>query len=278
MSPMRLRSFVSPGGALRTGLALSVLLGGALALDASRPRVADGVTVCAANDPALAEVSARRFAAHPPHGGATETGAQAVTATFQVSNFVFNADGNAATAIDTVRINTGESVRFNWVAGIHSTTSGNASDLDAGSLWDLPLDVVNPTQVVAFPNAGTFPFFCVYHSLFNMAGVVVVTAPAGVGPQGQPKVGFVAPPSPNPTRGEVSVRFAVASAGHARVTAFDAGGRAIATLFDQDVAPGTYSATWIGKSGAGERLAPGAYFLRLSAPGVHETRRITVVR
>ena len=74
------------------------------------------------------------------------------------------------------------------------------------------------------------------------------------------------------------MRFAVTQAGHARVTAFDASGRAVATVFDGDVAPGTISATWTARSGTGERLAPGSYFLRLAATGVHETRRITLVR
>ena len=49
-------------------------------------------------------------------------------------------------------------------------------------------------------------------------------------------------------------------------------------LFDRDVTPGTYSAAWTGESAAGERLAPGTYFLRLTAPGVRDARRITIVR
>jgi plastocyanin len=279
MSPLSLRPYVSfRGRALRSVLAVVVLLGAVLALGASsRPRTPGGVTLCGVNDPGMAEASARFYAAHPPHGGAT--GAQAVTAVFSVSNWIFDADGDPLTQVDTVRINVGESVQFNWISGLfHNTTSGNAGDLNAGSLWSLPTDALHPTQVVQFNSAGTFPFHCTNHAFLDMLGVVVVKATAGVGPASPLKMGFSSSPSPNPTRGDLAVRFAVAQAGRAQVTAFDAGGRAVATLFDRDVTPGTYSAAWTGRSGAGERLAPGAYFLRLTAPGVRDSRRITIVR
>jgi plastocyanin len=224
----------------------------------------------------MAEVSGRYFAASPARGGAT--GAQAVTATFQVVNFAFNADGNTLTQVDTVHINVGESVQFNWVTGTHTTTSGNPNDLDAGSRWNLPLDLTHQVQVVQFDTAGVYPFFCNFHTLFNMAGVVVVKATAGVGPGARAGAGFVSSPTPNPSAGDVAVRFAVTQTGRARVTAFDASGRAIATVFDRDVTPGAYSAAWTGRSGAGERLAPGTYFLRLTAPGVSQARRVVLVR
>ena len=279
MSLLPLRPFVSSrGNAVRYGLALAVLIGAALALGASRPRTPEGVTICGVNDQGMAEASAQFFAAHPPHGGAT--GAQAVTAVFNVSNYIFDADGNPLTQVDTVNINEGESVQFHWVSGLfHDTVSGNPTDLDAGSLWSLPTDQLHPNQVVVFNTAGTYPFFCSNHgSFFNMVGVVVVKATTGVSPTSQPKAGFVSSPSPNPTRGDLAVRFAVAQAGHAQVSAFDAGGRSVATLFDREVTPGTYSAAWAGESGTGERLAPGTYFLRLTAPGVRDSRRITIVR
>ena len=277
MNPLPLRDQVSRRNALRLGLGLAVLLGGALALGASRPRSAQGVTVCGAEDPAaMAAASRTYFAAHPAHGGAPQ--ALAAAATVNVQNFIFNSDGNALTPIDTVRISVGESIQFTWINGTHTTTSGNSGDLDAGSRWNLPVDLTHPTQVVAFNTAGTFPFFCQIHTFSNMKGVVVVTDPAGVGPPARVGAGFVSPPAPNPSRGGVTVRFAVTQAGRARVTAFDAGGRAVATIFDGQVTPGTFTAAWTGRSGAGERLAPGSYFLRLNAPGVRETRRVTLVR
>jgi plastocyanin len=277
MIPSSLRPYVSRGKALRAGLALAVLLGAALALGASQPRTTDGVTVCAANDPAMGEARAQFFAAHPPHGGAT--GVQAVTAVYNVSNYIFDADANLLTQVDTVKINVGESVQFHWVSGIfHTTVSGHSTDIDAGSLWNLPVDALHPDQFVVFNTAGTFPFFCLSHGdFFNMVGVVVVKTTAGVGPGGQDKVGFASSPAPNPSRGGFAVRFAVAQAGRAQVTAFDAAGRSVATLFDRDVAPGTYSAAWAGRSGAGGQLAPGTYFLRLTAPGVSDMRRITII-
>lgn len=278
MSPLPLLPAVPSRTARRLGGALLLMLAGAATLGAGGTRAPQGVTLCATGDAGMAAASAGWFAAHPAHGP-VPTSANVVTATFKVQNFMFNADNNPGTPVDTVRINIGESVQYTWVSGMHTITSGSNGDIDAGSLFNLPADVSHMSNVIPFPTAGTFPFFCQNHTLNNMKGVVVVTDPAaGVGPDGRTGAGFVSSPAPNPTTGRVAVRFAVAQGGHAVLTAFDAGGRAVGTLFDRDVAPGTYSVAWTGRSGAGQGLAPGAYFLRLTAPGIRQSRRITIVR
>ena len=100
-------------------------------------------------------------------------------ATFTVSDFLFNADGNAATVNDTVHILTGQVVQWNWVTGIHTVTDGvDENDPNAGFVIDQPLNTLSKTFAFQFTSAGTFPFFCRYHgTLYNMKGVVVVTAP-----------------------------------------------------------------------------------------------------
>jgi plastocyanin len=252
----------------------ATVIAGALALGASEPR--GGVTLCATTVADMRAALDAHFATRPAHG-ATPAAAAAITANVAVTNFRFDVDGSSITQVDTVKINVGESVQFNLVTGIHTVTSGSPGDLNAGSLFDLPVDISSPTQVVTFPNAGTFNYFCSVHTFANMVGVVVVKAPTGAPPPARPSSGFLASPWPNPSRGGVALRFASARDGRVRVVAFDAGGRQVATLFDRDVAAGAYSAEWSATGGAG-RTPPGTYFLRLTTPDRVQTLPVTILR
>ncbi len=81
-------------------------------------------------------------------------------------------------------------------------------------------------------------------------------------------------PSPNPTRGEATIRFTVAETQQATVTLHDLLGRTIATLYDADTQAGTQQSVRLDASG----LAPGVYVVRLQSAGQVAVGRVTVVR
>jgi plastocyanin len=231
----------------------------------------------AMDDAAMQHMSDRMFAARPAHGGSA-TGTLAAADTFLVGNYYFDTDHNPlGTQIDTAYINVGQSILFKWVTGIHNTTNGDVNDPAPGSLWSAPLNSSSQTFTVTFPAAGTYPFQCTFHSDLDMVGWIIVSDPAGVTPQGGTRSGFVAAPWPNPSHDGLTARFALARPGHARVVAYDTAGRALATLFDRDVPAGTYDATWNGRGAAG-RVAPGVYYVRLTSPGVDQSRVVTIGR
>ncbi len=94
---------------------------------------------------------------------------------YTVQNYNFDSDGNAATAVDTARIMMGQSVQWNWVNGYHTVTSGvDGNDVNAGMLFDQPLDPYDLSFAYTFNNPGTYPFFCRNHWTVGMKGVVVV--------------------------------------------------------------------------------------------------------
>jgi hypothetical protein len=72
--------------------------------------------------------------------------------------------------------------------------------------------------------------------------------------------------------------FALPRATALRLEVFDVGGRRVRTLAAGRYAPGTYEASWDGRDAAGRPVASGAYYGRLSAEGVTETRRLAIVR
>lgn len=87
----------------------------------------------------------------------------------------------------------------------------------------------------------------------------------------------LAPPYPNPSRGEVTLRFALPQAGPVTVSLVDAQGRTVATPLANRLGAGTHVARWNGRDGDGARLAPGVYFATLDSAAGRVVRRITLL-
>jgi plastocyanin len=281
MKPQVIRSLRLPRSRRAWVPVVLALAFGALLLARGRTITIDCVNSFAT--PALAgemPVMLDWLASHPTRG-LNATAAPADSFLVASNYFDANHDGSI-TQVDTVRIFTGEVVLWKWVIGSHTVTSGTGTtDPNAGLLFDQPISSLARSFSYQFNTVGTYPFFCRPHgALFNMRGFVVVTEnPAAVTPA--PIVsgeGFVRAPWPNPARNSSTFRFALARAGHARVTVLDAQGRRVATVFDRDLGPGTFDAAWDTRTVSGAAAPAGLYLVRLEMAGRSETRRLTLVR
>jgi plastocyanin len=269
-------------------LALLLLAGISLALigrgAVRRAQAAPHETMAGMNmsDAAMQRQSAAWFALHPAHPASIDGSTAVVADSFMVNNFYFDENHDAATTqIDTAKITKGQSITWVWQAGVHTITSGTgAADLNMGVMFNAPSNSSSTRFTVTFDTTGTFPFFCQFHEVLNMKGVVVVTSVAGVEPLPAVagRVGFLASPFPNPSGGGTSFRFALARAGRASAAVYDVRGRLVARLLDADLAAGAYSAKWDGRGPGGIRAAVGAYWIQLSVPGSTTSRRFVVVR
>ncbi len=82
-------------------------------------------------------------------------------------NFV---DQQSGTSTTTIRV--GDTVRWTWVGGDHSVTSGACCTGD-GRFNDGPTSQTGHTFSRTFTSAGNVPYFCVVHGN-AMTGMVVV--------------------------------------------------------------------------------------------------------
>lgn len=89
---------------------------------------------------------------------------------------------------------------------------------------------------------------------------------------------WLAPPSPNPSRGPVRVAFTLPTAGSARVTVHDPAGRAVRTLTEGERSAGTHALVWDGRDDDGRALPAGLYFVRFAAPGMVQSRKVVLAR
>ncbi len=231
-------------------------------------------------DQAMAQWVSEYYAAHPAVRPAAAEGIPAVT--IKAFSLNFDIDGDlAGTPIDTAHVMVGEIVRWQRLIGTHTVTSGDSSAaVDAGLLFDVPLDGTTPVFDYQFNQAGTFPYFCRVHESFNMRGVVVVDAPVGVTPLTgvTDAVGFTSALAPNPTQRGTSFRFALRERGPARAMVLDASGRMVVSLLDETLAAGTYGASWDGRDRMGRRASPGVYFVQLILPGYQSAKRVVVAQ
>jgi plastocyanin len=197
--------------------------------------------------------------------------------TFFASGTIFNLDNNTATQVDTAKINVGDLVTWQWVSGSHTVTNGTGSDdPTAGTIFNANLNTTTKTFSFVFDSSGTFPFFCIIHEGFNMKGVVIVTNPAGVIPGPIAHSGFVSGPAPVPSRGGVTFRYALMRAGHVRAEVFDVRGRRVAVALERESGAGTFDGAWDGRMTSGERVSSGVYYVRLTLPGMAQSRRVVI--
>jgi len=77
---------------------------------------------------------------------------------------------------DSVKIASGDTLRWYQIDGDHSATSGTgAADPNQGMMYNGSINGITPTFDFQFITLGSYSNFCIPHELFGMTGKVVVT-------------------------------------------------------------------------------------------------------
>ena len=81
--------------------------------------------------------------------------------------------------------------------------------------------------------------------------------------------------APNPTTGLTNIEFVVPKTATVSVEVMDVQGRQVASLVNGTFQPGRYQALWSGQAD-GRAVPAGLYFIRMRAPGIQMTRRVSM--
>ena len=84
--------------------------------------------------------------------------------------------------------------------------------------------------------------------------------------------------TPNPTPDGATVDFALHVATEVAIDVYDLRGTRVAGLARGPHTAGRHRATWDGRNTAGQRVAPGIYFVELNAGGIRQVRKLAVAR
>ena len=84
--------------------------------------------------------------------------------------------------------------------------------------------------------------------------------------------------APNPLRGRVAIRYALATATAVSITVHDITGRQVRELVCGPRPAGRHAVDWRGEDDAGRELANGVYFCRFGAGEVRTTSKLVLAR
>ena len=83
---------------------------------------------------------------------------------------------------------------------------------------------------------------------------------------------------PNPVNGSSTIRFELEKSSRARLRLFDAAGRLVRTLLDEQVAAGSHTRVWDGRDEQGRDVASGIYFYELDVEGRRLSSKLVQVK
>jgi len=83
---------------------------------------------------------------------------------------------------------------------------------------------------------------------------------------------------PNPFNPVTSIRYALPAPGHVTLAVYDAAGRLVATLVDEQRKAGPHATVWDSRSDRGVEVASGVYFCRLESGGRTLTRKMVLLK
>jgi plastocyanin len=94
----------------------------------------------------------------------------------------------------------GDTIRWVWVSGIHTTTS---TSVPGGAMtWDQPIDATNTVYEYHATVVGTYNYYCMHHPTTMIASFTVIsTTPAGIGNNSSGILRIY----PNPTSGQITI-------------------------------------------------------------------------
>ncbi|MCK4233850.1 T9SS type A sorting domain-containing protein [candidate division WOR-3 bacterium] len=85
-------------------------------------------------------------------------------------------------------------------------------------------------------------------------------------------------PNPFYNKTRISYQIPFGKSAHTILKVYDATGRVVRTLVDEDQGPGWYSVTWDGRDGFGKRVSSGVYFTRFTAGNYVKTGKMLYLR
>jgi probable HAF family extracellular repeat protein len=144
--------------------------------------------------------------------------------------------------------------------------------LPPGNGWDLikATDINNSGMIVGF---GTPP-----GGDYELRAFLLVPVVTPVNDDALPARNVLLEAQPNPFNPSTMLSFELVAPTHARLQVYDATGRLVVTLVDEQRASGRHEVIWNGQDGNGRTVASGVYLGRFQAGTVIQTERLILVK
>jgi len=116
------------------------------------------------------------------------------------------------------------------------------------------------------------------HADYSDTRVLTFSGTTGIGPEPTPVSVLLAPGRPNPSRGDVTITYALPRATEVTLRVHDVAGRLARTLVESEQPAGSHVVHWDGRTAVRTAVPSGVYFLELQADGQRLMRRVVMLR
>ena len=175
----------------------------------------------------------------------------------------------------SITINIGDTVKF-VLESIHSArevdeATWNANGTTSNGGFDLP----DGGGIVILNQTGTHYYVCTHHVSIGMKGTITVNAITDV-----KTINGIIPDNfilmqnyPNPFNPTTTISFSLPYKSFVSLKVFDALGREVTTLVDEELSAGDHSRLWNGGN-----MSSGIYFYSLQAGSFTETKKLILLK
>ncbi len=171
----------------------------------------------------------------------------------------------------TINISKGDTVKWVWGSGTHTTTSDSANGFVH---WDAPLDQNHTSFTMVFHTPGTFPYHCTFHQSIGMIGTITVESPSAVIiNKNTPDKYLLDQNYPNPFNPTTKIEFQIVKSGFVSLKVFNVLGNEVATLVNGKKQSGTYDVNFDGSN-----YPSGIYFYRFESNGYVDVKKMVLLK
>ena len=169
-----------------------------------------------------------------------------------IRGFISEADANATIIPATMPLFGGQPLSSLWPGGTNNCAAYSDKDV----------------------NNGVTGWYCY---LNFVASPATYTGPTPVR-DAAPLALALETPAPNPFNPTTTIRYTLPAAGAVRLTVYDASGRMVARLVDENQNMGVHAVTWNGHDTRGATVSSGVYFARLESKGELRTTKMVLLK
>ncbi|MBA3647309.1 MAG: T9SS type A sorting domain-containing protein [Chitinophagales bacterium] len=168
-----------------------------------------------------------------------------------------------------VTVNVGDTIKWTWVEGSHTTTSSVVPT--GAAAWDSPINSTVTTFLYPVKVEGAYHYVCTPHASLGMVGQFTAMLALSISPvptNNEPSVSVVN----NPVKDEVSLQFNLQKPLQIEIALYDLLGKKAEILSNEIMKEGEYTMSYR----LHDNYRPGIYFLSLRIGELKQTERIVI--
>jgi plastocyanin len=187
----------------------------------------------------------------------------ATTRIINVQNFSFSPD--------SVNAFVGDSIKWVWVSGNHTTTSTTIPA--SASAWDNLINSTNTSFIYVVQLQGTYRYKCTPHESMGMVGVIKVQTSLIIQNSSITSTYTLKQNYPNPFNPTTNITFSIPKSEFVKITIYNEIGKEVETIVNEKLNEGSYTVNYDAST-----LSSGVYFYKISSGNFIETKKMLLIK